>query len=52
MKDVYCYAGYFPQGNDLTPFAILLNQPQNNREQILHILQTAHRLATLSQINQ
>jgi D-alanyl-D-alanine carboxypeptidase/D-alanyl-D-alanine-endopeptidase (penicillin-binding protein 4) len=52
MKDVYCYAGYFPQGNDLTPFAILLNQPQNNREQILHILHTAHRLRTLSQINQ
>jgi hypothetical protein len=49
---VYCYAGYFPQGNGLTPFAILLNQPQNNREQILHVLHTAHRLRTLSQIDQ
>jgi D-alanyl-D-alanine carboxypeptidase/D-alanyl-D-alanine-endopeptidase (penicillin-binding protein 4) len=41
MKDVYCYAGYFPQGNHLIPFAILLNQPKNNRYQVLEILHAA-----------
>lgn len=41
MKDVYCYAGYFPQGNHLIPFAILLNQPQNNRYRVMEILQAA-----------
>jgi len=41
MKDVYCYAGYFPQGHDLIPFAILLNQPKNNRYTVLEALHTA-----------
>ncbi len=38
MKDVYCYAGYFPQNNRLLPFVILLNQPKNNRDRVLQIL--------------
>jgi D-alanyl-D-alanine carboxypeptidase/D-alanyl-D-alanine-endopeptidase (penicillin-binding protein 4) len=38
MKDVYCYAGYFSQENSLIPYAILLNQPENYREKVLHLL--------------
>ncbi|GAB6191558.1 D-alanyl-D-alanine carboxypeptidase/D-alanyl-D-alanine-endopeptidase [Desulfocastanea catecholica] len=41
MKDIYCYAGYFSQGTELTPFAILLNQPQNNRDSVLQALHMA-----------
>lgn len=41
MKDVYCYAGYFPQDNGLTSFAILLNQTNNNREKVLRALYSA-----------
>jgi serine-type D-Ala-D-Ala carboxypeptidase/endopeptidase (penicillin-binding protein 4) len=39
MTGVYCYAGYLPQQQD-APFAILLNQTQNNRDEILDILTT------------
>jgi D-alanyl-D-alanine carboxypeptidase/D-alanyl-D-alanine-endopeptidase (penicillin-binding protein 4) len=38
MKDVYCYAGYFSKENSLVPYAILLNQPENYREKVLHLL--------------
>lgn len=41
MKDIYCYAGYFTQGTELTSFAILLNQPQNNRDSVLQALHMA-----------
>ena len=41
MQDVYCYAGYFPQGDQLIPFAILLNQPKNNRYRVMEILRAA-----------
>lgn len=37
LSGVYCYAGYLPPGND-TAFAILLNQPGNNRDTILRDL--------------
>jgi D-alanyl-D-alanine carboxypeptidase/D-alanyl-D-alanine-endopeptidase (penicillin-binding protein 4) len=37
LTGVYCYAGYIPQQQD-APFVILLNQPQNNRDEILHLL--------------
>ena len=37
LTGVYCYAGYLPQQQD-APFAILLNQAQNNRDEILQIL--------------
>lgn len=52
MKDVYCYAGYFPQRNELIPFAILLNQPKNNRARILEILQAALRQRESIRTNQ
>ena len=38
MKDVYCYAGYFPKGSRLLPFVILLNQTENNRDKVLKAL--------------
>ena len=37
LTGVYCYAGYLPQQQD-APFAILLNQAQNNRDELLQIL--------------
>jgi D-alanyl-D-alanine carboxypeptidase/D-alanyl-D-alanine-endopeptidase (penicillin-binding protein 4) len=37
LTGVYCYAGYLPLQED-APFVILLNQPQNNRDEILHLL--------------
>jgi D-alanyl-D-alanine carboxypeptidase/D-alanyl-D-alanine-endopeptidase (penicillin-binding protein 4) len=51
MKDVYCYAGYFPQENSLIPFAILLNQPKNNRNRVLKVLNTALQHESTSQTN-
>lgn len=41
LEGVYCYAGYFANGTATIPFAILLNQPQNARDQILHELHKA-----------
>jgi D-alanyl-D-alanine carboxypeptidase/D-alanyl-D-alanine-endopeptidase (penicillin-binding protein 4) len=38
MKDVYCYAGYFSLRNNLIPYAILLNQSENHRDKLLHLL--------------
>jgi D-alanyl-D-alanine carboxypeptidase/D-alanyl-D-alanine-endopeptidase (penicillin-binding protein 4) len=52
MKGVYCYAGYFPQGNKLRPFVILLNQAKNNRYQILKVLRAALQNQSTSQISQ
>ncbi len=43
MKDVYCYAGYFQRETGLTPFVIMLNQPQNNRDPLLNALHAALR---------
>ncbi len=39
LTGVYCFAGYFPKGEALIPFAILLNQQENTRNQILKELQ-------------
>ncbi|MDK9709329.1 MAG: D-alanyl-D-alanine carboxypeptidase [Desulforhopalus sp.] len=39
LTGVYCYAGYFPQNDTLIPFALLLNQPENTRKQLLKELQ-------------
>ncbi|MBU1565991.1 MAG: D-alanyl-D-alanine carboxypeptidase [Proteobacteria bacterium] len=39
LTGVYCFAGYFPKGDTLIPFAILLNQTENNRNQLLKELQ-------------
>jgi D-alanyl-D-alanine carboxypeptidase/D-alanyl-D-alanine-endopeptidase (penicillin-binding protein 4) len=41
LTGVYCFAGYLPKGEILTPFAILLNQPENNRNLLLKELQLA-----------
>jgi len=38
MKDVYCYVGYFVEQQVLTPFSILLNQPENTRDRVLKVL--------------
>ncbi len=37
LTGVYCYAGYIPQQHN-APFVILLNQPRNNRDELLDIL--------------
>ena len=39
LTGVYCYVGYFPKGEILIPFALLLNQPDNNRKVLLKELQ-------------
>jgi D-alanyl-D-alanine carboxypeptidase/D-alanyl-D-alanine-endopeptidase (penicillin-binding protein 4) len=41
LTGVYCFAGYFPKDEMLTPFVILLNQTENNRNQLLKELQLA-----------
>lgn len=38
LTGVYCYAGYLQVDGHDSPFAILLNQPQNNRDEILQLL--------------
>lgn len=35
LTGVYCFVGYFPTAESLIPFAILLNQPENTRNQLL-----------------
>lgn len=40
LQGVYCYAGYFEKGQALVPFAVLLNQPENTRDQLLHALES------------
>ncbi|MBU0663777.1 MAG: D-alanyl-D-alanine carboxypeptidase [Proteobacteria bacterium] len=45
LKGVYCYAGYIPQQQD-APFVILLNQVQNNRDEVLHILSARQNTKT------
>lgn len=52
MKDVYCYAGYFSRENKLIPYAILLNQPQNNRDKVLYILHAGILQQQLPRLNQ
>jgi serine-type D-Ala-D-Ala carboxypeptidase/endopeptidase (penicillin-binding protein 4) len=39
LTGVYCFAGYFPKDETLIPFAILLNQSENSRNQLLKELQ-------------
>jgi D-alanyl-D-alanine carboxypeptidase/D-alanyl-D-alanine-endopeptidase (penicillin-binding protein 4) len=41
LTGVYCFAGYFPRGEALIPFALLLNQTENTRNQLLKELQLA-----------
>ena len=44
LSGVYCYAGYLPQQH--APFVIFLNQPQNNRDEILQILMRGQKTKT------
>ncbi len=39
LLGVYCYAGYFEKGKALIPFALLLNQPENTRDELLQMLE-------------
>ncbi len=41
LSEVYNYAGYFKNDTALDPFIILLNQPLNNRKEILFLLRQA-----------
>jgi len=49
LTGVYCYAGYIPQQEDV-PFVILLNQPQNNRDELLRILASKLELQTIAAV--
>lgn len=40
MQGVYCYGGYIPHDTGLSPFAILLNQQNNQRDTLLRQLIT------------
>ncbi len=39
LAGVYAYAGYFENGPTLDPFVLILNQPKNNRDQVLDRLE-------------
>ena len=39
LTGVYCYAGYFRRGPDKTPFVVMLNQPENLRDQVVNLLE-------------
>ncbi len=38
LSDVFNYAGYFISKQTSDPFVIMLNQPRNNRDELLHVL--------------
>jgi len=38
LRNVFCYAGFFVHGRRFTPFVIMLNQPENNRDKLLMAL--------------
>ena len=42
LSGVYSYAGYLQGKNGLDSFVIILNQPKNNRDEILEILKEIH----------
>ena len=45
LQGVYCYGGYFTVSEELVPFAILLNQKENTRDELLkrlHSLYDSH----------
>jgi len=45
LTGVYCYVGYIPQQQN-APFVILLNQPQNKRDEVLQMLTTGQKTKT------
>lgn len=48
MNGIYCYVGYFPDGDELAPFAILLNQTTNSRYKVMMALHAALELEETS----
>jgi hypothetical protein len=46
-SQVYSYCGYFSNGDQLDPFAIILNQAENNRDRILGLLKKQHAVSAL-----
>ncbi|MEW6593910.1 MAG: D-alanyl-D-alanine carboxypeptidase [Thermodesulfobacteriota bacterium] len=42
LNGVYSYAGYFQGPLGLDPFVLMLNQPQNRRDQLLRYLESLH----------
>jgi D-alanyl-D-alanine carboxypeptidase/D-alanyl-D-alanine-endopeptidase (penicillin-binding protein 4) len=42
MQGVFSYAGYFTESGPPDAFVIILNQPDNNRDKILHLLQKGY----------
>ena len=49
LENVFNYAGYLPVNNTLVPFAILLNQPRNMRDELLHQFIIALHASPISQ---
>jgi D-alanyl-D-alanine carboxypeptidase/D-alanyl-D-alanine-endopeptidase (penicillin-binding protein 4) len=43
LRGVYTYAGYFQSPQGLDPFVLMLNQPENSRDRLLHHLEELHR---------
>jgi D-alanyl-D-alanine carboxypeptidase/D-alanyl-D-alanine-endopeptidase (penicillin-binding protein 4) len=43
LSGVYCYAGYFLTGEEAKPFVIMLNQPENQRDEIVNLLERLAR---------
>lgn len=39
LTGVYCYAGYFTGGESPAPFVVMLNQPENQRDRIVNLLE-------------
>lgn len=42
MTGIYAYAGYFPAGDRLDSFVVILNQRENNRDRVLALLRALH----------
>lgn len=43
LAGVYAYAGYFVSGPSRDPVVLILNQPRNNRDQLLDLLEQRYR---------
>jgi D-alanyl-D-alanine carboxypeptidase/D-alanyl-D-alanine-endopeptidase (penicillin-binding protein 4) len=43
LQGVYSYAGYFMENKRLDSFVLLLNQPANNRDRLLRVLEQLYR---------
>lgn len=43
LKNVYSYAGYFPNNDGYDSFVIILNQPRNNREKAMDLIERIYK---------